>query len=179
MSKMTITEALAEIKTIGKRLAKKREFVRANLFRQEKVKDPLEAEGGGREVVSRERQAIRDLERRIVSIRGSVNASNQGAELTIGKQTMTVAGWIVWRREVVPDYQRFLQKLSTGIVSTRTQARSQGVSVTDAAPKDVDDIVINIGEKDLAEEVERLEETLGTLDGQLSLLNATTMVEFE
>lgn len=43
---LTITEALAEIKTVGKRVEKKREFIKAFLARQDGVKDPLEKDGG-------------------------------------------------------------------------------------------------------------------------------------
>lgn len=39
---ITITEALAEIKTVAKRIEKKRDFIRAYLSRQEGVRDPLE-----------------------------------------------------------------------------------------------------------------------------------------
>lgn len=39
---MTITEALAEIKTIGKRLEKKRAAIAGNLARDSRLKDPFE-----------------------------------------------------------------------------------------------------------------------------------------
>ena len=38
------------------------------------------------------------------------------------------------------------------------------------------DVVINLDEKALADELEGIETTLGTLDGQLSLKNATTVI---
>ena len=43
---LTITEALAEIKTLEKRIQKKQEFVGSFLYRQEQFKDPLAAQGG-------------------------------------------------------------------------------------------------------------------------------------
>ena len=57
MAKLTITEALAEIKTIGKRLEKKREHVKGFLFRQDVFKDPFYSEGGSFSMIERERQA--------------------------------------------------------------------------------------------------------------------------
>jgi hypothetical protein len=64
----------------------------------------------------------------------------------------------------------------------RTTAQRSGsaviqnvASVTqDAKPTDY---IVNIDEARLAKEIEDLEETLGTLDGQLSLKNATVMIE--
>lgn len=44
----------------------------------------------------------------------------------------------------------------------------------DAKPTD---IVVNVDEQQLAKDIERLEETLGTLDGVLSLKNATVMLD--
>ena len=43
---LTITEALAEIKTLAKRIEKKRQNIGQFLVRQEGVRDPLEREGG-------------------------------------------------------------------------------------------------------------------------------------
>ena len=42
-----------------------------------------------------------------------------------------------------------------------------------------DDIVVNINEKELAEQAEALEEVLGSLDGQLSLKNATIYIDVD
>jgi hypothetical protein len=41
----------------------------------------------------------------------------------------------------------------------------------------LDDIVVNVDEQKLAEDSERMEEVLGTLDGLLSLKNATVTIE--
>ena len=65
----TITEALAELKTLGKRIEKKRESVAMFLTRQDGLKDPLEKDGGSVEFIKRERQAVKDLEQHHVNIR--------------------------------------------------------------------------------------------------------------
>ena len=56
---ITITEALAEIKTVGKRVEKKREFIKSFLARQDGIKDPLEKDGGSYQAIARERQLKR------------------------------------------------------------------------------------------------------------------------
>ena len=50
--KLTITEALAEIKTVEKRIQKKREAILPFVFRQEMLRDPHEKDGGSAVVVA-------------------------------------------------------------------------------------------------------------------------------
>jgi len=59
----------------------------------------------------------------------------------------------------------------------RQQAIKQGVSVTDKDNGFSTDFVVNVNERELAENIEDLENTLGVLDGQLSLKNATIILE--
>lgn len=178
---LTITEALAEIKTIIKRIEKKRQFVREFLFRQDFLKDPLENQGGSRSALENERQAIADLEARIVGLRRAIQKANESTVVVIGGEARSIADWLVWRREVAPGVQAFLAMLRSGLQQVRTQAVQKGVSVRiageAAAASQPNDVVVNIDEKALAAETEELESILGSLDGQLSLKNATTVVD--
>lgn len=178
--KMTITEALAELKTLGKRIQKKREFVASHLIRQDKFKDPLEKDGGSPKVINSERQSIADLENRSIAIRMAIAAINHHTSVTINGITHTIAEWLVWRREVAPSHQNFLLNLQAAISRARAEGRRSGASVVSRGEEAAspNDIVVNVNEVELAEEIERLETVLGTLDGQLSLKNATTTVEF-
>jgi hypothetical protein len=191
MSTTTITEALAEIKTIGKRLEKKRQAVLQNLGRDSRLKDPfLDAEnpGGSLEYIKRERQAILDLEKRIVAIRSAIQKANFATRATINGETMSVQEWLNFRREVSPNRQIFLNSMNTGIKQTREKLQREGGRVTFAGAaasaiatvegeKKPPEILLHIDEKALLEEQENLEKTLGELDGKLSLLNATTIIE--
>ena len=179
MALITITEALAEIKVIDKRLAKKRDFIYAHLWRQESRKDPLLGDGGQQVVIERERQSIIDLEQRKVDIRMAINAANEQTEITVAGVTKTIAEWLIWRRDVAPGTQMFLRNLSNNIAQVRREIQQKGlkvVRVTDENPKD-DDIHINVNEVNLAADIELIETVLETLDGQLSLKNATTLIE--
>ena len=60
MSKTTITEALAEIPTIQKRIKAKQDFILGYLYRQSTTRDPHEGSGGSATLISRELQAIGD-----------------------------------------------------------------------------------------------------------------------
>ncbi len=172
---MTITEALAETRTIAKRIASKRSFVIQYLMRMDNVKDPLEKDGGAPKVIAQEMQAIADLENRLVEIRRQISKANEDTKITIEGMEKSIADWLVWRREVSPDRQQFFKQLRSKLEQVRSVARREGSSMygPDAKPEKATDIVVNIGEQDLAKESERIESILGQLDGLLSLKNAT------
>lgn len=179
MAQLTITEALAELKVLDKRITKKREFVASFLARQDMLKDPHEKDGGSVAVISKEMQAMADLETRVVAIRHAINRANLETPITVAQVTRPVADWIVWRREVAPKRQAFLTEIATRLAQLRTQAAQKNVGLvqpggTSSAPTDV---VVNINEKELAKWREDLDAELETLDGQLSLKNATTFID--
>ena len=176
---MTITEALAEVKTIGKRLEKKKQGVMQYLARDSRVKDPLEREGGSVEYIKRERQAITDLEKRIVTIRTAITKSNLETSLAVNGTNMSIFEWLTWRREVSEGSRLFVTGMRQGIIRLREKITKEGKKmVTSDADADTNrgDAVVHIDEKALLDEAEKLEITLGDLDGKLSLLNATTVI---
>lgn len=175
---LTITEALAEIKTIGKRLESKRQFIRANLVRAEGLKDPLANQGGSVQTIVQESQSIYDLEERIVAIRRAIQAANAAVSLTIEDKTRSVADWLVWRREVSSPKSAFLVTLGQTIAQYREHARQKGfaVVVNENAASKPTDLVVHIDERALHDAAESLANVLGQLDGKLSLLNATTII---
>lgn len=180
MARLTITEALAELKTIDKRLTKKREGIGPYIWRQEGLKDPMEKEAGGSAgYVKREVQAIGDLEKRIITIRVGIQKANHSTLLTIEDRSWTIAEWLTWRKEVAPGQQALVKSIQTAVVATRRNAQTKGLTVL--APGQTAntslDILVNVDEADLNREAELLEKILGTLDGKLSLLNATTFVD--
>jgi hypothetical protein len=184
MAKLTVTEALAEVKTIGKRLEKKKQAVLANVARDGRMLDPLGKDGGSEKFVAQERQAIRDLEDRLIRIRTQIQLVNLNTPLTVGKRRMSVAEWLTYRREVAEQQQAFYSGIGQAIRAVRTKyeqpnfnvsSRNAAINQTgDAKPIEV---ALHLDEKTLISEQEELETLLGTLDGQLSLLNATTTIE--
>jgi hypothetical protein len=174
---ITITEALAEIPTIEKRIEKKKIFILNYLYRQSSVRDPHEKEGGSISLIAREMQAIADLEERLITIRAAIQKANSENSIKIGDQTKTIVDWLTWRREIAPKKQVFLQDLTQKINQIRQQAIKQGVGVTDKDTGFSTDFVVNINERLIAEKIEELETILGRLDGQLSLKNATIILD--
>ena len=178
---ITITEALAEIKTIEKRVEQKLSFVSSHLGRQDGVKDPLEKDGGSPQVIARTLQSISDLHNRIVELRSGIAKANTMTTITIEGVTNTIADWIIWKREVAPKTKELHSKLKHGISSIRQTARQSNVQIVAAGntANSPSDIVVNIDEMQLAKDIEQLENILGQLDGQLSLKNATTFIDID
>lgn len=174
---VTITEALAELKLIKARVEKKKQFIANYLARQEGVKDPLEKQGGSVAALKAERQSVMDLLNRFVKIRSAVADANSKTNLTILDVTRSVADWLVWKRDVAPVVKNIQDSMASSINSVRNDGRKKGLNVVaEGQAQRPDDIIVNIDEKELAEESEKTVETLGVLDGKLSLHNATVKV---
>lgn len=178
---ITITEALAEIKTIGKRLESKRASINPYLIRQEGVRDPLEKTGGSEKFIREERQAIGDLEARIISLRRGIQAANDTTTVTINGVSRTISEWLTWRRDVAPHQRSFLANLRAALNQFRAQAKQKDAALVSATAVTAEtkptDYVVNIDEAQLGVELEAIEDILGQLDGQLSLKNATVLID--
>lgn len=172
---MTITEALAEIKTIDKRISSKQEFINSFLFRLDHVKDPHEKDGGSALVIERELQAVKDLEQRKVDLRSAIQKANETTNVAIEGMERPIADWLVWRREVAPLRERFLYTMQAGIKQARDAMR-RGSFGSNNTSLEKYDLIVNVDEKGIAKESEQMKNILGQLDGQLSLKNATIML---
>lgn len=182
VTRYTITEALADLKTIGARIEKKREFIGANLARQFGLTDPLEKAGGSVAIIQRELQAIADLEKRHLAIRTSIQRVNHETPITVEGVTHSIAEWLTWRKEIAPGIQTWNKRVRDALAANRKQAQQKGFGVVSAtaivgAEPERTDLIVNIDEAALAASIEQMETILGTLDGQLSLKNATVMIE--
>lgn len=180
MAQTTITEALADIKTSLARIEKKRAVVSGFLGRDSRLRDPLEKEGGSQEFVRRERQAIYDLEEKIVRTRTAIQQANLATMVTIEGEERSLSAWLNWRREVAGPRQKFLQTMAAQVANLRQQAVRQGQQVKESVDGPVTatgDLIVSVSEADLAAAVDKLEKVLGTLDGRLSLINATTTID--
>lgn len=177
MRTVTITEALAELKTLDKRIQKKRESIGQYLIRQEKFKDPLASSGGSEAFVRAERQSVADLEENIIAIRSAIQKANLETTVTIEGVTRSITDWLSWRRDVAPKQQDFFGRIRATINDMRKKAAGINAQVVGAGEaKTPEDVLVNLDEKKLSEETEKLETTLGYLDGQLSLKNATVTI---
>lgn len=176
---ITITEALAELKLINSKIEKKKTFVLTYVGRQEGAKDPLEKQGGTQSAIKAEMQAVKDLTERFVRIRSAIATANANTIVEVGGVKRFVADWLTWRRSAAPMEQGFQNALTAALASLRRDAKSRGFNVAKQGetPQQMTDVVIEIDEKQLSESIEKTQEILDTLDGKLSLHNATVQVE--
>jgi len=168
---MTITEGLARIKTLTKRIEKKQEFVLRHIGRASTLTDPLAEEGGSLSCVSKEMQAIHDLSGQIVAIRKCINDANRETPVSVNGAERTVEGWLVWKREVAPRYESFLARMLAQIESAKG-----GLERHNRMKEEQVDFIVHYSERDLADLVEKHQTVMAELDGQLSLVNATVQI---
>jgi hypothetical protein len=176
----TISEGLREVKTLHERIAKKRVYIDQHLHRQAFIRDPLEKEGGQAAVISREIQAIGDMEQRVILLRRSISVANLQTPVTVGDRTMSIYDWICWKREIAPREVEHQQRMAQMLNAARHSARAQGIPVVAAAGAAADnsrDVILNISEAALQEASDKLTRDLGVLDGLLSVANATTLID--
>lgn len=180
MTTATIHEALAELKIIEKRRAVKVAEVSNNLARDSRLIDPLLAQdansGGQPAFVRNTLQSIRDLDARFIRIRHAIQLSNEDPKnaITIVNHTRTIAEWLIWKRETASKEKDLLANLRGTIVNGRAQI----ARLNQQAGSQQADIVINYSEAQLLKDAEDFEQTWGTLDGQLSLRNATVTITY-
>jgi hypothetical protein len=167
---ITITEALAEIATIDKRIAKKSQDMVPYVSRPDQMRDPLEKSGGSAKYIAEERQSFSDLLARKIELRRLIAEANAKSELTVGGVTRSVADWLVWKRECYDKEASLLRSLIQNAQGGRQQVRNTMGQTVEV------DFIVNIDEKQAIEELDALEDTFGKLDGLLSLKNATTVI---
>lgn len=176
---ITITESLAELKLIKAKIDKKKAFILQNLGRQEGAKDQLEKSGGTSAVLAAEMQAIKDLQERFVRIRSAIATANANSVVEICGIKRSIADWLVWRRDVAPIIKDLERHISSGIQGIKKGAQQSNFKVLppNESGSSPTDVIISLDEKKLAEASEQVQEILDTLDGKLSLHNATVQLE--
>jgi len=170
---MKITEALAEVKTLNKRISKKRENICKYLVRFDSVKDPL-GDGGSEKFVVEQKQAHDDLVGRIVQIRTAIQITNNRTSLTVCGQTRTIAEWLTWRKECAGLDRGLIDKMLSSIRNARDQSEKFKRETEADGDKSQYDLFVGYDEGTLVKAEEAFEKIVSDLDGKLSLINATT-----
>lgn len=171
MGQITVTEALAELKTLNKRIEKKRGFMLEHICRPDTVVDPLVSDGGQEKCWNEAWQSHEGLWKRYVDLRVAIQRSNLDTQVQVGVHTASVAFWLSWRRDQAAGIKEFRRALRRQPESMRANIRKQISQETKI------DVICNVSELQLAEMEESHEELWGELDGKLSLLNATTFID--
>jgi hypothetical protein len=181
MATMLITEALQQVKILTDRIQKKHANVKKYITHNSRFIDPLAKEGGSSKYIASEIQATSDLQKNLVALRVAIQKKNLESVLTLQDRSLTIAEWLIWRREVAPAAQTFTSTLALEILSKR-QAHEREVKAASATTSDgqaikESNVIVNYSEAVLAKEIEDLGIILGNLDAKLSIFNATTTIE--
>lgn len=181
VKQITITQALAEIRTLKARVSKQYEFVNQNLAYPSNMVDPLAHNGGSVEAIKRARQSISDMQERIVFLRVAIGRVNDAESLALAGDTRTISGWLAWKREVAPDIRRTLAGFRTGIDARRNTLNNEIHRINQQRNKAETplqiDVIPAINEGDLSMEIDRFEKIWGELDGELSMRNSRITLE--
>lgn len=179
MGKMTITEALSELNLISKKLDKQRHALKGACLKYSEHTDPYASDGGAKAFYNKTKQSIVDLEDNLVKIRKAIHAKNIETEITIKGLTKTIDEWLSWKKDIYEGSKNSLNDIEN-IINREVEEIKKNPKVK---KDEADNVVLLTLEpsEDLAE-IEKSKERLLTiyenLDGQLSLKNATTIIEY-
>ena len=169
---ITITEALAELRTIVKRVAAKEQFILGNIGRHSMTVDPHGNDGGSEKLVAEAMQSRGDLLQRLIDIRTAIQLSNLQTKVTVTGVERTISEWLAWRREVEGTEHRFMNAQAATIAQARNKVHADRTK----EGMEKADLIVYVNEADLAERHERHEQILGELDGKLTLTNSLTTI---
>lgn len=181
MEKMTITEALAEIKLIEKKIDKKKDMVYGNLCRFSPQPDPFEKTGGAITTLNGEVQSCGDLWQRWIKIRSAIATVNLVHEITIEGHTKSIYEWLIWKREIAEKQIQFYKKIYMDTkmhidANAKNPKLLQDPSIKDSKPQLVD-LITYFNYPEYIKKEEHFSMVLDKLDGQLSLKNALITIE--
>lgn len=178
MAKITITEALSDINLIKKKIASHQNNIKSVLVRMKHIKDPFESDGGSTQMIKRAKQALTDQQKRLEKIRGAISSANLTHEITVGETTKTIFDWLTWKREISGDHAEFVQSVYQTVRNEQQRIEKSPQVYEDAeGKKHMVELVSNIDISDWLREIEISTEMLEKLDGQLSLKNATIVID--
>lgn len=175
IQKITITEALAEIKLIEKKLSSKTQHVAQNLSRAKHLPDPL---GDSAKALQSEMQSIHDLYKRQVKIRGVIAKANIETTIRVIDDEMSITEWLAWKREVSAKQNALYATIRDGIKAAQnTYSRAPQIYKDSEDKTQLVQFVFNLDYQEYVSLAEKTQEKLDKLDGLLSLKNATILVE--
>lgn len=179
MTRLTITEALSEINLLKKKLESARNEMRTNLIRAKHMPDTFAAEGGLLKHNEAVMQSITDMGLRLVSIRSAIARANLANTITIGSATRSIHDWLTWRREVMEADAKCISDILARLRTHNDTASRQPQVYKDAeGTVHLIEYELGLDIPALLKQVDAFTEVREKLDGQLSLKNATIVIDF-
>lgn len=129
-------------------------------------------------MISKEHQSMRDLQRRLQRIRAAISQANLDNMITVNDMTQSIHDWLIWKREIAAESNGFLQLITHQTKVHMDQAgKSPQVFKDEKEQLKVVKWIYHIDYSEWLRMYEKGNEALEKLDGQLSLKNATIVVE--
>ena len=178
MSKITITEALSEINLVKKKISAKQAKIQSALVQAEHIADPFLSEGGSEAMIKAESQGIYDLNYRLAKIRAEISHANLTHKISLGEDSRSIHDWLIWKREIATGQIRFTKEVHEAIKNHNKSSSDRPQVYKDSEEKvQLVKYKINVDYADWLKREAELNEKLEKLDGQLSLKNATIVIE--
>jgi hypothetical protein len=179
MEKLTITEALSELNLIKKKVDNKRKVVAGSLLKAKHEKDAYESVGGIKQFITNELQSIDDLDSRYLKIKGSIAKANIDNSITVNGFTKTIHDWLNWKRDLSDIQKKFVFNLYSFPKGELERLSKQPQVYKDEKQEArLVEFESNIDYPSFLKKSEELNDTFDRLDGQLSLKNATIVIDF-
>jgi len=177
-TKMTITEALSELNLIKKKIKAKQEKIRSALVHISHMPDAFASEGGSAKMINHESQSISDLSVRYTKIKAAITEANIKNMVQIANINMSIHDWLTWKREFATTNIEFLKVCCNTVKAHMDQYGKSPQVYKDA--NDQTQLVkysYNIDYSQWIKNLENVSDIHEKLDGQLSLHNATVIIE--
>ena len=142
------------------------------------IKDPFESTGGAIAHLKSEVQSSEDLNSRYIKIKGAIAQANINNLITVNGVTQSIHDWLIWKRDVAKTDISFTENVYKD-VKQRMDAHQQKPLIfkNEKDETQLVELVSNIDQAEWLKKAEILNETFEKLDGQLSLKNATIVIE--
>lgn len=177
---LSISEALAEIKLIEKKISKKRENIACHCIKMDHMPDPFEKERGGSQgFLKSEMQSCEDLLERHIKIRNLISKANLENEVTVEGVTKNITSWLIFKREILSAQLSHLQSLKSTIERKLADAaaRPQLYKKADETEAYLIKVSSNIDLNSLQKKIEDIITIQERLDGVLSMKNAQIQID--
>jgi len=175
---LTVTEALSELNLIKKKVEKKREVVLNSLIRPKHLKDKLESSGGSRDFIKAELQSVSDLLARYLKLKGAIADANIKNTIQVNGTTKSIYDWLNWKRDMSNSDLHFNNSVHQSVQKHFDSiAKQPQVFKDDDGKTHLLEYEANVEYGDFVKLAEMTQETLERLDGQLSLKNATILLD--
>lgn len=142
--------------------------------------DKFSKDGGAEKVLTSELQSIENLNLNLIKIRSAIMKANLENNIVIDGASLPIYSWLVWRKEVFNVLQRTYEDIweKTKQEVDKSMRTPQVVKDNEGKVIELARVIPNMNHVECQKIFQKISETNDSLDGKLSLANATIVIEF-